>query len=128
MRIGELSRRADVSVRSLRYYENQGPLHPTRLPSGYRVYEESDVVRVRRIRALLAAGLGTRAISRILPCLAQHDEGLALSCSALYGELVAERDGMLARIDALRTSVEALSAVIADSPEPATPTASPTGV
>lgn len=118
MRIGELSKRAGVSIRSLRYYEEQNLLHPTRLPSGYRIYDETDVLLVQRIQALLAAGLSTRKIKHVLPCLAQHDDGLALSCSDLYSELVAERDEMLARIDTLRTSVESLNMVITASPKP----------
>lgn len=116
MKIGELSRRAGVSIRSLRYYEEQALLRPERLPSGYRVYDESDVVVVQRIQALLAAGLSSRKIERILPCLRQHDDGLALSCSDLYDVLVTERDEMLERIGTLRTSVEALESVIAASP------------
>lgn len=119
MRIGELSKRAEVSIRSLRYYEEQNLLYPTRLPSGYRVYDESDVLLVQRIQALLAAGLSTSKIARVLPCLTQHDDGLALSCSDLYNDLIAERDEMLARIDTLRTSAEALNSVIAASPKPA---------
>lgn len=120
MRIGELSRRAGVSIRSLRYYEEQNLLDPTRLPSGYRVYDEADVIRVQRIQALLGAGLGTRKIERILPCLTQHDEGLALTCPDLYDELTAERDGLLERIDTLRASVDALNEVITASPRPGT--------
>lgn len=116
MRIGELSRRAGVSVRSLRYYEEQRLLRPDRLPSGYRVYSESDISAVQRIQALLAAGLSTHKIEHVLPCLRQHDDGLALSCSDLYDTLVAERDEMLARIDTLRASVEALNTVIDASP------------
>ncbi|SJM69071.1 MerR family transcriptional regulator [Gulosibacter sp. 10] len=119
MRIGELSRRAGASIRSLRYYEEQRLLHPTRSPGGYRMYDEGDVVLVRRIRALLAAGLGTRTIRPILPCLAEHEDGLGLACPDLYDELVAERDELLGRIATLRGSVDALEAVIAASPEPA---------
>ncbi|QIV86092.1 MerR family transcriptional regulator [Glutamicibacter mishrai] len=116
MKIGELSRRAGVSIRSLRYYEEQALLTPERLPSGYRVYDESDVVIVQQIQALLAAGLSTRKIEHILPCLRQHDDALALSCSDLYGVLVSERNDMLERIETLRTSVDALESVIAASP------------
>ncbi|MFF3538058.1 MerR family transcriptional regulator [Streptomyces sp. NPDC002466] len=117
VRIGELSRRAGVSVRSLRYYEEQQLLQPERLPSGYRVYAQSDVVAVQRIQALLAAGLGTQKIKHVLPCLRQHDDGLALSCSDLLDTLVAERDEMLDRIRTLQVSVEALETVIAGSPQ-----------
>ncbi|MGN0096335.1 MAG: MerR family DNA-binding transcriptional regulator [Corynebacterium sp.] len=34
MQIGELSRQTGVSIRSLRYYEEQNLLHPARLSSG----------------------------------------------------------------------------------------------
>jgi DNA-binding transcriptional MerR regulator len=107
-----------VSVRSLRYYEEQRLLQPRRSSSGYRLYDDDEVTRVQRIQALLAAGLSTRKIERVLPCLLQHDEGLALSCGELYDDLVAERDGLLRRIDTLRASVDALSAVISSSPRP----------
>lgn len=118
MRIGELSQRSGVSIRSLRYYEEQGLLHPDRLPSGYRIYAEGDVRRVARIRALLSAGLSTGTIEHVLPCLTQHADGIALSCSDLYDELIAERDVLQERIDTLRSSVEALDSVITASPAP----------
>lgn len=116
MKIGELSRRAGVSIRSLRYYEEQALLAPERLLSGYRVYDESDVAVVQRIQALFAAGLSSRKIEHILPCLRQHDDGLALSCSDLYDVLVTERNDMLEHVDTLRTSVAALESVISASP------------
>ena len=38
MKIGELAEKSGVSVRSLRYYEQQGLLQPGRLMNGYRMY------------------------------------------------------------------------------------------
>ena len=67
MRIGELATRIQVSERALRYYEEQGLLHPSRRPSGYREYQEDDVRRVRHIRTLLAAGLNTVTIAGPAP-------------------------------------------------------------
>ncbi|MEL6062727.1 MULTISPECIES: MerR family transcriptional regulator [unclassified Methylobacterium] len=116
MRIGELTRRTGVSIRLLRYYEEQDLLHPERSSSGYREYVEADVTRVRRIQALLAAGMGTRRIARLLPCLVQHEDGLRLSCADLYGVLVAERNSLLDRIASLNASVTALTAIIEASP------------
>ena len=57
MRIGELSERASVSVRALRYYEEQGLLTAERSASGQRHYAEPAVERVRLIQHLYAAGL-----------------------------------------------------------------------
>jgi len=53
VRIGELSRRTGVSVRLLRYYEEQGLLSPGRAGNGYREYRDGDVDVVRQIRTLL---------------------------------------------------------------------------
>ncbi|MFC6005361.1 MerR family transcriptional regulator, partial [Streptomonospora nanhaiensis] len=72
MRISELERRTGVSQRLLRYYEEQGLLRPLRLPNGYREYGAADVAAVRHIRAMLAAGLPTAVIGRLLDCV--HDE------------------------------------------------------
>ncbi|MFB7355188.1 MerR family transcriptional regulator [Streptomyces gardneri] len=69
MRIGELSERTGTPRRLLRYYEEQGLIVADRLPNGYRVYDESNVDRVAQIRGLLDAGLPTRIIKQILPCL-----------------------------------------------------------
>ncbi|GIF05064.1 MerR family transcriptional regulator [Actinoplanes siamensis] len=57
MRIGELSDRCGASPRSLRYYEQQGLIAPSRAANGYRQYGELTIVRVRNIRELLDSGL-----------------------------------------------------------------------
>jgi DNA-binding transcriptional MerR regulator len=68
MLIGELSRRTGVSQRLLRYYEEQELLVSRRDFNGYRTYDEDAVTTVRQIRALLAAGLTTQVIGKVLPC------------------------------------------------------------
>ncbi|WP_110650367.1 MerR family transcriptional regulator [Salinicola peritrichatus] len=69
MRIGELSKRTGVSVRMLRYYEQEGLLHPPRSESGYRDYREAEVQAAGRIRMLSAAGLKIDTIRILLPCI-----------------------------------------------------------
>ena len=75
MRIGELAARSGVSPRSLRYYEEQGLLVPTRTPGGHREYPEAASDRVIRIQELYAAGLSSRKIAGLLPCLRDADGG-----------------------------------------------------
>ncbi|AWL88453.1 MerR family transcriptional regulator [Streptomyces globisporus] len=101
MRMGEFSRRTGVSQRSLRYYEEQGLLRPTRRPSGYREYEEPDVVTVRGIRMLLAAGLNTAVIAELLPCMVDEGRILEPACSSMLPGLHRER----ARIDEAATAL-----------------------
>lgn len=117
MRIGELSRRAGVSERALRYYEEQGLLHPKRRPSGYRDFSEDDVHVVRRIRLLLAAGLSTATIAEALPCMVEGSEGLAAGCPELLDGLAGEHDRITAAIGELE-SARALLATIITTPLP----------
>jgi DNA-binding transcriptional MerR regulator len=69
MKIGELAERTGVSRRLLRYYEEQGLITPSRSFNGYREYRESHVDVVQQITGLLDAGLPTRIIQQLLPCL-----------------------------------------------------------
>jgi DNA-binding transcriptional MerR regulator len=69
VRIGEVASAAGVSVRALRYYEEQGLLESERSPSGQRHYPDGAVDRVRWLQLLYRAGLPSRAIVDLLPCV-----------------------------------------------------------
>lgn len=74
MRIGELSRRTGVSARSLRYYEEQGLLTSSRSDTGQRHYSDAEVERVSIIRQLFDAGMSSRVIASVLPCVETPDD------------------------------------------------------
>ena len=67
--IGELAARTGVSPRSLRYYEEQGLLTPHRTAAGHRRFDAESVDRVLLVQRLFAAGLSSRDIAPVLPCL-----------------------------------------------------------
>ncbi|OZC59516.1 MerR family transcriptional regulator [Rhodococcus sp. 06-470-2] len=69
MRIGEVAHLAGVSTRALRYYEEQGLLASERTSSEQRVYAESAVERVKLLQQLFSAGLSSRKILQLLPCI-----------------------------------------------------------
>jgi DNA-binding transcriptional MerR regulator len=113
VRIGELARRSGVSERSLRYYEAQGLLRPERTPGGQRRYGEWAVDRVVRIQTLYAAGLNSRTIARLLPCLRDADGAPSERATpVLLGTLAAERERIDRMIDDLLRSREVLDEVI----------------
>ncbi len=63
LQIGEVAKRAGVSLRTVRYYEEVGLLPPSqRTSAGTRLYSEADVVRLRFIRRLKAWGLSLEEI------------------------------------------------------------------
>jgi DNA-binding transcriptional MerR regulator len=112
MFIGELSRQSGVSTRGLRYYEEQGLLHPLRRASGYREFDASDVDTVRRIRVLLAAGLSTDLIREVLPCMADEGTILAPTCEEMAQDLKRERERMSRSIEELKAAHAMLDSII----------------
>ena len=110
MRIGELARRAGVSVRSLRYYEEQGLLVSERSGSGQRHYPEAAVDRVILLQRLYAGGLSSRTIGEVLPCV---DRPSADTSDSAFEMMVSERDRLSAHIEDLLQTREMLDELIA---------------
>ncbi len=110
MRIGELAEKSGVSVRSLRYYEEQGLLHSNRSDSGQRQYLEGTVGRVRLIQQMYSAGLSSKTLLELLPCLEAPIEKYA---PLLVKRLVLERDRIDAQITELMQTRDRLETVIA---------------
>ncbi|MFI1581838.1 MerR family transcriptional regulator [Embleya sp. NPDC020630] len=129
MRIGELSERTGTPRRLLRYYEEQGLIVADRSANGYRDYDEFFVDRVMQIRGLLDAGLPTRIIRQILPCL---DKPRVIHFPDATPEMIAtlehERDRMTERVNCLIRNRDAiaeyLDAVRTDN-RPLEPTTAP---
>ncbi|MFX0573421.1 MerR family transcriptional regulator [Nocardia nepalensis] len=110
MRIGELSERTGTPRRLLRYYEEQGLIAADRCANGYRTYDDRFVDRVLQIRGLLDAGLPTRIIKQILPCL---DKPRTIYLPDVTPEMLAtlehERDRMTDRIRCLSRNRDAIA-------------------
>ncbi|OLT12015.1 MerR family transcriptional regulator [Actinomadura sp. CNU-125] len=109
MRIGEVASEAGVSVRAMRYYEEQGLLEATRSAGGHRHYPDTAVGRVRLIQQLYAAGLPSRVVREVLPCV---DSGATQAPLALQDRLVAERVRIDRRITDLLAVRDRLDDVI----------------
>ncbi|MFD1086247.1 MerR family transcriptional regulator [Micromonospora andamanensis] len=110
MRIGELAARTGVSARSIRYYEEQGLLVSTRTASGQRIFSEAAVQRVRLIQRLFDAGLSSRRMYELLPCMTNPD----IRTSWLTDRLGEERDRVVAEMAQLARTVSALEDIIDD--------------
>lgn len=110
MRIGELAQRTGVPARLLRYYEEQGLLTPGRAANGYRDYGEPLADRVGQIRGLLDAGLPTRIIKQILPCLNGPREIMFGDATPdMIETLELQRDAIDARVQCLSRNRDAIT-------------------
>lgn len=121
MLIGQLAQRTGTSERLLRYYERVGLLASERLPNGYRDYDPAAEQTVRRIRALLAAGLPTALIRQVLPC--GRPDGSLSACPGLLDRLrerLAHLDEQAEELDRVRTTLrEAISTTERSAQPPA---------
>ncbi|MFH8452017.1 MerR family transcriptional regulator [Streptomyces fungicidicus] len=65
--IGELARATGLSVRTIRYWSDDGALPPvTRSAGGYRLYDAGSAARLELIRTLRELGLGLHDVRRVL--------------------------------------------------------------
>jgi MerR family transcriptional regulator/heat shock protein HspR len=55
-----------MEIQNLRVYERRGLIDPERTAGGTRRYSQDDIVRLIRIRDLLAEGLNLAGIARVL--------------------------------------------------------------
>lgn len=107
MRIGELAAASGVSVRALRYYEEQDLLHSERSAGGQRTYEEAAIDRVRLIQQLYSAGLSSRTIRSVLPCVVTGK-----ASPEILERLTVERDKLEHQITELTTTLTRLNDIL----------------
>lgn len=109
-RIGDVAKATGLSVRTLRYYEGQGLVTPSRsLSSGQRVYSPDDVRQLYRVCVLRRLG---RPIAAIPGLLAEPDADLADTIDAHLADL----DERLASLGRERDRVLAARRTVTEGP------------
>ncbi len=67
MRIGELAKKAGVTPRAIRYYENLGLLSPNeREGKGFRYYTQTELAKLQKIDCLKSLGLTLEEITTVI--------------------------------------------------------------
>jgi DNA-binding transcriptional MerR regulator len=108
LRIGQLARAAGFTEKTLRFYDEIGLLRPSgRSSSGYRLYDEQAIERLRFVRKAQGLGLSLDDMRTILEI---GDEG-RVPCGHVV--LVVDReleriDGQLRRLRSLRRDLVTL--------------------
>jgi DNA-binding transcriptional MerR regulator len=102
IRVGELAKRAGLTVRALHHYDSLGLLKPSaRAESGYRLYSAADVARLHQIQALRRFGL---PLADIAGFLAQPGAPLV----DIVSQQIAALDRQIAQAAALRAQLAQL--------------------
>lgn len=106
MRIGELASRTGVSVRALRYYEEQQLLTASRSASGQRLYDDDAAGWVELIQQLYAAGLSSSTILKLLPCVKEQGPERSPHSHALLHAQRARVDEQIASLHRTRDTLD----------------------
>ncbi|MET9593507.1 MerR family transcriptional regulator [Streptomyces sp. NPDC006516] len=103
MQIGEVARRTELSLRTIRHYEESGLVVPSaRSRGGFRLYTEGDVARLMVIRRMKPLGFTLDEMRDLLEAVDRLDAGEAPDA----GEPLAagEREALLERVRAYERS------------------------
>ncbi|MFE9101764.1 MerR family transcriptional regulator [Actinomadura geliboluensis] len=87
--IGDLAALTGVSVRTIRFYCDEGLLEPGRSAGGHRRFDAAAVDRLRFVRRLRALGLGLPAVTSVLAGDRSLEEAVTAERRAVDTELAA---------------------------------------
>ena len=105
MKIGEVSKKYDISTDTLRFYEKVGLIPPVnRNQSGIRDYSEADLRRVEFIKCMRGAGLPIEALTQYMNLVMQGDKTI----EARKEILIDQRDLLVARIQEMQKTLDLL--------------------
>lgn len=91
MQIGEVAARTELSLRTIRHYEETGLVVPSaRSRGGFRLYTEADVARLMVIRRMKPLGFSLDEMRDLLDATDRLDSGAELSAE--------EREALLERV------------------------------
>src|SRR5207249_4456061 len=99
--IGKLAKQVGVNIQTVRYYERRRLLSPTaRKSSGYRLYGEDALKRLRFIKNAQALGFTLREIADLL--------SLQVSSTARCGDVQRKAQAKLVQVEAKMRDLRAL--------------------
>ena len=118
MRIGELGEQADLSAKTIRYYEDIGILpEPERTASGYRDYDDSALERLRFIRAAQAVGFTLGEIKEVL-AFSDRGEAPCIHVTGLMQERIRSLSQHIRGLQEMRRQLARLVEKAKTLPEP----------
>lgn len=109
--VGKLAELAEVSANAVRFYEREGLMQvPPKTRSGYRLYDQDAVQRLRFIKQAQHCGF---TLSEIQALLRLRDQPSAC-CNEVRTKVVEKKLALEARIRDMKTISKALDQLIAD--------------
>ncbi|WOT06925.1 Zn(2+)-responsive transcriptional regulator [Shewanella youngdeokensis] len=119
-RIGELAQLCEVKTDTLRFYEKHGLLSPSsRTDTGYRIYSDIDVERLRFILRAKAVGFTLAEISELLSIELDKSNWACADVKGLVDDKLASVEAKIAELNYFQLSLQRLSQACCGGPESA---------
>ncbi|SUB91580.1 Zn(2+)-responsive transcriptional regulator [Photobacterium damselae] len=110
--IGQLAKLCNVSSDTLRFYEKNHLIVPAgRSESGYRLYSEDNLSRVRFILRAKAIGLSLDEIRELLDIRLEASQHSCAEVKAITQAKLAEVDGKIAELQRIRGALKKINDV-----------------
>ncbi len=104
--IGILAERTGLAHSAIRYYEEEGLVHPERTATGQRRYLRSDIRRLSFVMIAQKLGFPLARIRSLLEALPNRRTPNARDWRALSGEIRSDLDARIAELTALRDKLD----------------------
>lgn len=104
--IGTLSQRTGLAPSAIRYYEDEGLVHPERTAAGQRRYLRSDIRRLSFVMIAQKLGFPLARIRALLENLPDRRTPNARDWAKISAEMRAELDARIADLEALRDTLD----------------------
>ncbi len=121
VKIGELAKRTQISVETLRYYEKESLLQPQlRTESGYRLYSLEDEHRLNFVLHAKKVGFSLSEIKELLALRLNKDSHTCEEVKNYTGQKMAEVQTKIADLQTMFKALNSLYKACCGGPEKAT--------
>lgn len=115
--IGEISEKLHLSIDTLRFYEKEGLIFPSRDSNNRRVYDEKDISWIEFIKRLKKTGMKISDMKEYAALRYRGDETAPLRMSLLqkrYDELLIELEQTKKDLNFLKAKIDIYQTMIED--------------
>ncbi|MBO6512177.1 MAG: Cu(I)-responsive transcriptional regulator [Roseibium sp.] len=108
MNIGTASEQSQLPVKTIRYYEDIGLVHPLRSDNGYRDFSETDLQRLKFLQRSRSLGFSIEECRELLSLYEDGDRASA-DVKAITQSKIREVDRKIAELQSLKKVLTTLS-------------------
>ncbi len=105
--IGDVATRTGLAPSAIRFYEEEGLVHPFRTETGQRRYERSDIRRLSFVMISQTLGFSIADIREALSKLPDHRTPTKADWAKISDRFKADLDARIAQMNALRDKLDA---------------------